>query len=232
MTFEYRDQYSGYINAGVFLNRALVIKTNPHGCFVDPARVEEVVAGIRDAARTAAGDAEMAASLRRDGFGEDEIVDIMQRPIARTAARQTTGQDDTEPLPPRAERCPEPECAEGRECWRCDYEESQHAARLAAPAVGQPVKVRVVSTRPEPVALTNDAQDLVQATVGQPAEAHDTDRAALDRAFKDTRTRALIDAAETLTEACPDHGTGTTCTVRCYCDAADIIRRMTDGSQL
>lgn len=63
MTFEYRDQYSGYINAGVFLNRALVIKTNPHGCFIDPARVEEVVAGIRDA--------------------------------ARTAARQTTGQDDT-----------------------------------------------------------------------------------------------------------------------------------------
>lgn len=30
-------------------------------------------------------------------------------------------------LRPRSERCPEPECLNGGECWRCDYEESQAA---------------------------------------------------------------------------------------------------------
>lgn len=31
-----------------------------------------------------------------------------------------------DPLPPRAERCPEEECRAGGSCWRCDYEESSH----------------------------------------------------------------------------------------------------------
>ncbi|MZE53792.1 hypothetical protein GTY86_35690 [Streptomyces sp. SID5770] len=58
---------------------------------------------------------------------------------ARDAARQATGQADTEPLRPRAERCPDPQCTDEKQCWRCDYEESQHAARHApAPVVGQP----------------------------------------------------------------------------------------------
>ncbi|MEV6580223.1 hypothetical protein AB0M92_18895 [Streptomyces sp. NPDC051582] len=39
--------------------------------------------------------------------------------------------DQLEPLRPRAERCPEPECTDENQCWRCDYEESQHATATA-----------------------------------------------------------------------------------------------------
>lgn len=34
-------------------------------------------------------------------------------------------------LHPRAERCPEPDCTDEQQCWRCDYEESQEAAAAA-----------------------------------------------------------------------------------------------------
>lgn len=62
---------------------------------VDLDRVEELIAGIRDTARTAAGNEEMAASLRRDGFGDDEITDILARPLptARNAAAFGTAMD-------------------------------------------------------------------------------------------------------------------------------------------
>lgn len=40
--------------------------------------------------------------------------------------------DQPAPLRPRAERCPEPECTDEQQCWRCDYEEAQHAAAVAA----------------------------------------------------------------------------------------------------
>lgn len=61
----------------------------------------------------------------------------------RDAARQAAGQTPTtEPLRPRAERCPELECTDEQQCWRCDYEESQHAARSAAPAVEQPAEAQ------------------------------------------------------------------------------------------
>jgi len=53
-------------------------------------------------------------------------------------------------------------------------------------------------------------------------------RADVERALKDTRTRALIDAAEALTTACPDHGTADTCLIRCQCDGANAIRRMAE----
>ena len=53
-------------------------------------------------------------------------------------------------------------------------------------------------------------------------------RADVERALKDTRTRALIDAAEALTAACPIHSTGETCFMRCQCDGADAIRRMAE----
>lgn len=39
------------------------------------------------------------------------------------------------PLRPRRERCPEPECRAGGECWRCDAEESQ-ALPFPPPAYG------------------------------------------------------------------------------------------------
>lgn len=39
--------------------------------------------------------------------------------------------DQPQPLLPRAERCPGPECTDERQCWRCDYEESQHATAVA-----------------------------------------------------------------------------------------------------
>lgn len=36
------------------------------------------------------------------------------------------GCEDGCTLLPRADRCPVVECAAGAECWRCDYEDSQH----------------------------------------------------------------------------------------------------------
>ncbi|MFE5591478.1 hypothetical protein [Streptomyces sp. NPDC056549] len=65
MAFEYRNPTNGDRLAAVALDDDVWLKTSPKGCLVPSDRVEEVIAGIRDAARTA-------------------------------AARQTTGQDDTE----------------------------------------------------------------------------------------------------------------------------------------
>lgn len=117
MTFEYHDQYGHTLTADHGLDddnnpMAVLWSRGKYGARVPvriPAgRVEEVVTGIRDAARQATGDTEMAASLRRHGFGDDEITDIMQRPIARTltlnehdrawhAIEHAAGQDDADP---------------------------------------------------------------------------------------------------------------------------------------
>ncbi|MCX4778138.1 hypothetical protein [Streptomyces sp. NBC_01264] len=40
--------------------------------------------------------------------------------------------EQPEPLRPRAERCPESDCTDEQQCWRCDYEESQHASATFA----------------------------------------------------------------------------------------------------
>ena len=42
--------------------------------------------------------------------------------------------DRPAPLRPRAERCPETDCTDEQQCWRCDYEESQHATATAIAA--------------------------------------------------------------------------------------------------
>ncbi|MHA4776038.1 hypothetical protein L1085_016200 [Streptomyces sp. MSC1_001] len=55
MAFEYRNPTNGDRLAAVALDDDVWIKTSPKGCLVPPDRVEEVIAGIRDAARTAAG---------------------------------------------------------------------------------------------------------------------------------------------------------------------------------
>ncbi|MFE3583715.1 hypothetical protein [Streptomyces vinaceus] len=46
------------------------------------------------------------------------------------------------PLRPRAERCPDPQCTDEQQCWRCDAEESQHAliaSMSRCPECGTPV---------------------------------------------------------------------------------------------
>ncbi|MGW2203398.1 hypothetical protein [Streptomyces sp. NPDC001774] len=58
MTFEYRDEDGDelFVDRAVLIP-AIFIRTPPNGCVVPSGRVEEVVAGIRDAARQAAGQA-------------------------------------------------------------------------------------------------------------------------------------------------------------------------------
>jgi hypothetical protein len=42
----------------------------------------------------------------------------------------------------------------------------------------------------------------------------------------DLVSAVLNEAADELKTACPDHGSSTTCFMRCQCDAADALRRM------
>ncbi|MDT9688170.1 hypothetical protein Q5762_07340 [Streptomyces sp. P9(2023)] len=107
MTFEYRDYYGRRLNLGpgADLDNNPVVELWTHGEYgvsipvrVPLDRVEELVAGVRDAARQAAGqpaaaEDEMAASLRRDGFSNDEIADILRQPSA-----DPTIADDPTPL--------------------------------------------------------------------------------------------------------------------------------------
>ncbi|MFD9047646.1 hypothetical protein [Streptomyces zaomyceticus] len=55
MAFEYRNPTNGDRLAAIELDGDVWLKTTSKGCLVPPDRVEEVVAGIRDAARTASG---------------------------------------------------------------------------------------------------------------------------------------------------------------------------------
>ncbi|MFE0647454.1 hypothetical protein ACFVZH_02535 [Streptomyces sp. NPDC059534] len=52
MTYEYRNPVNGDRIAAVPLDDDVWLKTTAKGCLVPPDRVEELVAGIRDAART------------------------------------------------------------------------------------------------------------------------------------------------------------------------------------
>lgn len=54
MTFEYRNPANGDRLAAVPLDGDVWLKTSPKGCLIPPERVEEVIAGIRGAARPAA----------------------------------------------------------------------------------------------------------------------------------------------------------------------------------
>ncbi|MFH8717271.1 hypothetical protein [Streptomyces zaomyceticus] len=54
MTFEYRNPTTGDRVAAVELDGDVWLKTTSKGCLVPPDRVEELVAGIRDAARISA----------------------------------------------------------------------------------------------------------------------------------------------------------------------------------
>ncbi|MFF9910644.1 hypothetical protein [Streptomyces sp. NPDC013457] len=55
MTFEYRDHDGDFVEVSVPVDLPFIaIRTGDRGCYIDPDRVEEVVAGIRDAARQAA----------------------------------------------------------------------------------------------------------------------------------------------------------------------------------
>lgn len=144
-TFEYRDEDGDDLIARPMRGiPAVLILTGTNGIAVDLDRVEEVVAGIRDAARTAAG--RPAGPLTHAAAADAAAWAIAHE---KAAARQTTGQDDTHPgydlagypeihAGPR-EKCPDPAC-----------EIDQHA---------------------------NCGAEC--SAVGQPAEAHDTDRAAL-----------------------------------------------------
>ncbi|MGW4850183.1 hypothetical protein ACWEPZ_02980 [Streptomyces sp. NPDC004288] len=55
MTFEYRNPTNTDRLAAVALDNDVWIKTSPKGCLVPPDRVEEVIAGIRAAARQTTG---------------------------------------------------------------------------------------------------------------------------------------------------------------------------------
>ncbi|HEX6518305.1 MAG TPA: hypothetical protein VF049_22280 [Nocardioidaceae bacterium] len=127
MTFEYRDAYGRVLTADHGLDdndnpMAVLWSRGEFGASVPvriPAdRVEEVVAGIRDA--------------------------------ARTAARQTTGQDNTAPTP-----CSVPVVCEpgGEPCSRHEREQS-HAdgehelCGAECPAVGQPAETHDTEARP------------------------------------------------------------------------------------
>lgn len=48
----------------------------------------------------------------------------------------------------------------------------------------------------------------------------------IDAHAAEVRAATLREAADELTAACPDHGTGDTCVIRCQCDGADVIRRL------
>lgn len=69
--FEWTDAGGGWI-AATPGSAAVRVTTGVDGCDIERDHVEEVVAGIRGIASETDVD-EMAASLRRDGFGDDEI---------------------------------------------------------------------------------------------------------------------------------------------------------------
>ena len=124
MTFEYRDHDGDFIEVSIpFDLPYIALRTSDRGCYVHPDRVEEVVAGIRDA--------------------------------ARTAARQTTGQADT------AVTCAHCKGTGADPEDQGDYEPSVHMYNPTT-----------IGPCPECHGSGKDAP-----AVGQPAEAHDTDRA-------------------------------------------------------
>lgn len=145
-----------------------------------------------------------AGKPRRSGY-------VLEQPAT---ARQASGQADTEPDPTTADD-PTP--------LRWGHGDVLH---------GDDNTVTVCLSGPDrkPYWLELDPEraQALRDDLAAPAEARPTmvDRTHVERALKDTRTRALIDAADALTAACPDHGTGDACTIRCQCDGADVIRQM------
>ena len=114
-----------------------------------------------------------------------------------------------EPLRPRAERCPEPECTDEQQCWRCDYEESQHAA---AQPTGRPTASTITDTELDQLYAERDMlgreadrlrKDWVeQRTRAERAEAErDQARDAIRSALPDLRR-----AVDCLDATCRYHG--------------------------
>lgn len=171
MTFEYRDDTTcdklvaqpdtdDDRNPVVFLSTTGINK----GVYVPVTRVEEVVAGIRDAARTAAGQQPKPAAAYSDGMG---------RAYCLTCA-STTGAD----VPLTIDGIdPQEACAK---CCR-------YVADVARQTTGQADTVRLCTcgnyAAPHP--FPGCAKPV--PAVGQPAEAQATDRAA---AYRDTARRA------------------------------------------
>lgn len=120
-----------------------------NGVYVPVDRVEEVVAGIRDAARTAAA--------------IDTASDTAQHP----AARQTTGQDDTDPDPTTADD-PTPLR------WGLGDVEHGDDDTVTVYLSGPDREPYWLELEPERAAALRD--DLAAPAVGQPAEAHDTEQ--------------------------------------------------------
>jgi hypothetical protein len=96
--------------------------------------------------------------------------------------------DQPPPLLPRAERCPEPECTDEKQCWRCDYEESQHATATAI-AAGYCPHCGSGDAGPTPEAYEELRQRAEQA------EARTND--ALKRALADANRHELDGRSET-----------------------------------
>ncbi|MFE6225449.1 hypothetical protein [Streptomyces sp. NPDC057854] len=237
MTFEYRDAYGRVLTADHGLDdddnpMAVLWARGEFGASLPvriPAdRVEEVVAGIRDAARTAAiVEAERVCALPNWADCSCNHLTGCEHPRpSRTAARQTTGQDDTQPDPavvdrfiqhmatqhPAATHC----------CTNCDGIDPDTCLTNPhrAPAVGQPAEAH--DTEPARVRIINHPGVLATA---------DTEIAALlDAHAAEVRATVLREAADAIdAEAAtgnlnaPEYGSHEN-----VLDASALLRRMAE----
>ncbi|MFG2900948.1 hypothetical protein ACGFZH_28165 [Streptomyces zaomyceticus] len=153
MTFEYRNPTTGDRLAAVELDGDVWLKTTPKGCLVPPDRVEEVVAGIRDAARTAAA----RQTTGQDGTGWEAASERAYRPVPLTGIRIDRLATTTAPAASDSGQYP-----------RQDGDTTVLGPEIFASSDGQVISWRGMNYVPQPA-----------PAVGQPAEAHDTDEALL-----------------------------------------------------
>ncbi|MEU6168058.1 hypothetical protein [Streptomyces tanashiensis] len=117
MAFEYRNPTNGDRLTAVPLDDDVWLKTSAKGALVPPDRVEEVIAGIRDAARQATGQADTETHVVADDSDDPECIDDC--PGCEVGIEHT-------------EHCPTPETHN----WGCGCPTDQ------APAVGQPAEAQ------------------------------------------------------------------------------------------
>ncbi|MET9728465.1 hypothetical protein [Streptomyces zaomyceticus] len=132
MAFEYRNPTNGDRLAAIELDGDVWLKTTSKGCLVPPDRVEEVVAGIRDAARTASGQQPECAPCGDTGACNGG-------PCAHPAAAPWTADGRHGPTPAEIADARIPTC----------YVQFMGGAHCAtAPAVGQPAEAQATEARP------------------------------------------------------------------------------------
>ena len=152
MAFEYRNPTTGDRVAAVEFDGDVWLKTTSKGCLVPPDRVEEVIAGIRDAARTASGQQPECAPCGDTGACNGG-------PCAHPAAAPWTADGRHGPTPAEMRQ------AVARAIHRYDNHHALSGNDIPSEHhYGEADAVLAV---------------LAASAVGQPAEAHATDRPAV-----------------------------------------------------